>query len=100
MEAGRGKWVKNLKYHAGANQPKQLWLPASTSLTAAGLLLLGKHRVRGFGIGFQVSGSLPATGHSRAHVCVESGLFSEQCVLQPGQRGRDGSRSAVAGVLS
>jgi len=48
VEAGRGKWVKNLKYHAGANQPKQLWLPASMSLTAAGLLLLGQHRGSGF----------------------------------------------------
>jgi hypothetical protein len=29
VEAGRGKWVTNLKYHAGGNQPKKLWLPAS-----------------------------------------------------------------------
>jgi hypothetical protein len=29
VEAGRGKWVANLKYHAGANQPKKIWLPAS-----------------------------------------------------------------------
>jgi hypothetical protein len=29
VEAGRGKWVQNLKYHAGANQPKKIWLPAS-----------------------------------------------------------------------
>lgn len=29
VEAGRGKWVDNLKYHPGANQPKKLWLPAS-----------------------------------------------------------------------
>lgn len=29
VEAGRGKYVKNNKYHPGGNQPKQLWLPAS-----------------------------------------------------------------------
>lgn len=29
VEAGRGKYVKNNKYHPGANQPKQIWLPAS-----------------------------------------------------------------------
>ncbi|WIA30129.1 hypothetical protein OEZ86_000222 [Tetradesmus obliquus] len=29
VEAGRGKYVKNNKYHPGSNQPKQIWLPAS-----------------------------------------------------------------------
>eukprot|EP00879_Flechtneria_rotunda_P016960 GHRR01017756.1.p1 GENE.GHRR01017756.1~~GHRR01017756.1.p1 ORF type:complete len:501 (+),score=174.15 GHRR01017756.1:298-1800(+) len=29
VEAGRGKYVKNYKYHAGGNQPKKMWLPAS-----------------------------------------------------------------------
>jgi hypothetical protein len=29
VEAGRGKYVRNNKYHAGGNQPKQIWLPAS-----------------------------------------------------------------------
>jgi hypothetical protein len=29
VEAGRGKWVNNNKYHAGANQSKKIWLPAS-----------------------------------------------------------------------
>jgi hypothetical protein len=29
VEAGRGKYVKNNKYHPGSNQPKHIWLPAS-----------------------------------------------------------------------
>jgi len=29
VEAGRGKWVRNLKYKPGGQQAKQVWLPAS-----------------------------------------------------------------------
>lgn len=29
VQKGRGKWVSNNKYHAGGNQPKKIWLPAS-----------------------------------------------------------------------
>lgn len=28
-EKGKGKQVPNFKYHAGGNQPKQIWLPAA-----------------------------------------------------------------------
>lgn len=35
VEANRGKIVKNLKYHAGANQPKKIWLPASAPAEGA-----------------------------------------------------------------
>jgi hypothetical protein len=29
VESGKGRWVNNLKYKAGGNQPKQIWLPTS-----------------------------------------------------------------------
>jgi hypothetical protein len=69
VEAGRGKWVTNLKYHAGGNQPKKLWLPASEwHCTVMGMTLCANTALAGRGAGApgqSLRGKLGDWPHSR-----------------------------------